>query len=297
MRSSRSRSASSARRIADGWIVASAWGASSVSTGVPRCLVTRKSRPKSACAAVAPRATSISGLDRRELGLEPGTAGGDLAPVRLRVDPALAARCPLEVLDHVRHVGGAPVDSSILERLIEQSAGGADERLSLTVLAVSRLLPDQHQPCGGSPGAEHGLRSRPPQLACGAARGSFAKRFQARSRRNQLGDVRQEFAPGLRMTPDSAAPGALASQGEAKPRRVGRGRDDSSTSVDAGRARFFAIRGARSVRSGTRPDRGRSTVSTRPRGRCTAAVRARSPAAPSRSSVESRSSTVTAMWP
>ena len=136
------------------------------------------------------------GLDRRELGLEPGTAGGDLAPVRLRVDPALAARCPLEVLDDVRHVGGAAVDSSILERLIEQSAGGADERLSLTVLAVSRLLPDQHQPCGGSPGAEHGLRSRPPQLACGAARGSFAKRFQARSRRNQLGDVRQEFLPG-----------------------------------------------------------------------------------------------------
>ena len=258
--------------------MASAWGASSVSTGVPRCLVTRKSRPKSACAAVAPRATSISRLDRRELGLEPGTAGGDLAPVRLRVDPALAARCPLEVLDHVRHVGGAAVDSSILERLIEQSAGRADERLSSH---GPRGLPAAPRPASAVrwksrrrtrsafPTATARMRCSPRQLRealSGPLSEESARRRQA------------EISPGCASTPDSAAPGALASQGEAKPRRVGRGRDDSSTSVDAGRARFFAIRGARSARSGTRPDRARSTAASRPRAPCTAASRARSPA-------------------
>src|SRR5215204_5559463 len=55
-----------------------------------------------------------------ELGLEPGGAGCDLGPARLLVDPALALRLPLEVLDDIRDVCGRAVDAGLLHRLVEE---------------------------------------------------------------------------------------------------------------------------------------------------------------------------------
>src|SRR5581483_6772619 len=132
----------------------------------------------------------------------------------------LPARGPLEVLHHVGDVGLSAVDPGLVEGLVEQAPGRADERLPLAVLAVAGLLADEHELCGARAGAEYRLRAGSPELARGASGGRFALRGKAGARRDELGYGRQEFSPRLRMTPDSAAPGALASQGEAKPRRV-----------------------------------------------------------------------------
>ena len=66
-----------------------------------------------------------------------------LERVRLLVDPALAARLPLEVLDGVRDVG-PPVDPGLGHALVEDSPGGADERPSGSILLVAGLLADEH---------------------------------------------------------------------------------------------------------------------------------------------------------
>src|SRR6266498_5597813 len=84
------------------------------------------------------------GLDDRELGVEPRPARRDLRPRRLCMDPALAARLPLEVLDHVRHVRERPVDARLVERLVEQTSRRSDKRAALAVLTVARLLADEH---------------------------------------------------------------------------------------------------------------------------------------------------------
>src|SRR2546423_13356201 len=78
-------------------------------------------------------------LDHVELCLEPGPAGGDLRPVRLLVDAAVAPRLPLEVFDDVGDVDLSPVDARVLERLVEELPGRPDKRFALQVLLVPRL--------------------------------------------------------------------------------------------------------------------------------------------------------------
>ena len=60
------------------------------------------------------------------------------------MDPALAARLPLEVLDDVRDVSARPVDAGLVERLVEQPTGRTDERAAFAVLAVTGLFADEH---------------------------------------------------------------------------------------------------------------------------------------------------------
>ena len=106
---------------------------------------TRTSRPSSAWAAVAPRQTSTSGR-RRRARLEPRPAGRDLTPARLLVDAPLAARLPLEVLDDDSSGRRRRLhDPRFGERLAEKAAGGADERPAREVLAIARLLADEHR--------------------------------------------------------------------------------------------------------------------------------------------------------
>src|SRR2546427_3768713 len=83
-------------------------------------------------------------LHRRDLGIQPGPAGVDLSGVRLLVQATLALRLPFEVLDGVRDVGAAAVDTCLLERLVEDTSGGADERFSFPVLPIAGLLSDEH---------------------------------------------------------------------------------------------------------------------------------------------------------
>src|SRR5581483_2177561 len=95
-------------------------------------------------------------LDHRQLRLEPWPARDLLCPGRRVVDPARAARLPLEVLDRVRDVRLLPVDARFGERLVEQPAGRPDERRARLVLLVARLLADEHHLGTQQPLAEDG---------------------------------------------------------------------------------------------------------------------------------------------
>ena len=182
-----SASRSSARRIDDGWTVAITTGASPDSTGSPRCCVTRNCRPRSACAAVAPRQTRTRGLTTASSASSHGRAGGDLRPVRLLVDASLALALPLEVLDDVRHVCEGAVDAGFLHRLVEEAARGPDERLAGPVLLVAGLLADEHDVGLRRAFAEDRLRPGFPERAGLAAGRCLAELPQARPRRDERG--------------------------------------------------------------------------------------------------------------
>src|SRR5438034_9884676 len=124
-------------------------------------------------------------LDDLNLRLQPRTAGVDLPGVRLLVDAALAARLPLEVLDDVGDVDPRPVDARFDQRLVEQSAGGTDERAANEILAVARLLADEHHGRSLPPFAEHRLRAGLPEIAGLAAGRDRLQLLDRRPRRDQ----------------------------------------------------------------------------------------------------------------
>src|SRR5438045_3579111 len=77
------------------------------------------------------------------------------------------------MLHDVGDVHDSAIDPRLLERAIEQLAGGADERMTGEILLVARLLADQHDARAFRPFAEHGLRGVFPQIAVAATlRGS-----------------------------------------------------------------------------------------------------------------------------
>ena len=86
------------------------------------------------------------------------------------MDPLLAARLVVEVLDRVRDVDLRAVDRCPLECAVEDATGRTDEGMAFAILAVPRLLADEQDAGGGGPFAEHGLRSLPVQLAVRATR-------------------------------------------------------------------------------------------------------------------------------
>ena len=83
---------------------------------------------------------------------------------------------PFEVLDDVGDVGVVAFDPRLLERLIEQAPGRADERPSLEVLTVARLLAHEHHRRLAGAFAEHRLRRVAVERARGAAGGGAAQR-------------------------------------------------------------------------------------------------------------------------
>src|SRR6187551_1005906 len=70
----------------------------------------------------------------------------DLPRARSLVEAPLATRAPLEVLHRVGDVDRLRRDRGLLQGTPQQGARRPDERLPLTVLAVSGLLTDEHQP-------------------------------------------------------------------------------------------------------------------------------------------------------
>src|SRR5579862_4179424 len=94
------------------------------------------------------------GLD---LGVQPRPAGADLLAVRLLMEPPLAAPDPPEMLDGVSDVDAGARDAGRLEALVEDAARRSDERLALHVLAIPRLLADEHHRGLPRAVAEHGL--------------------------------------------------------------------------------------------------------------------------------------------
>jgi hypothetical protein len=73
----------------------------------------------------------------------------DLGAARPLVHAPLAAQPVLEVLDRVSHVDPSALDPRGDERLIEQLAGGADERPAGQIFRVAGLLADEHHRCVG----------------------------------------------------------------------------------------------------------------------------------------------------
>src|SRR5262245_42160330 len=108
------------------------------------------------------------GRKRRQLAFEPAAAGVELALRGCLVDPSRAAGRPLEVLDCIGNVDGAPVQPRRDERPIEETSGRADERPSDTVFDVARLFPNEHDTAVRSAFAKYGLRRAAPKWARGA---------------------------------------------------------------------------------------------------------------------------------
>src|SRR5262249_51708792 len=77
-------------------------------------------------------------------------------PWRL-VNAALAALLELEVLDRVGDVKLLARQTGLGERLVEDLARGPDERRTLKIFLVSRLLADEHDARVGCAATEHGL--------------------------------------------------------------------------------------------------------------------------------------------
>src|SRR5262245_15532657 len=88
-------------------------------------------------------------LDRLQLCLQPWPASENLARIRLTMQAPLTSRCPFKVLDRIRDIHELPWDACFFQQLIEQPAGRTDERLTLPVLHVPRLLADHHHLCSG----------------------------------------------------------------------------------------------------------------------------------------------------
>src|SRR3954454_12232920 len=104
-------------------------------------------------------------LDHGELGLQPRAAGVDVLRARALMDAALAALLEVEVLDRVGDVDERAVDPGLDERLVEDPARRADERMTLAVLAVAGLLADEHRLGLRRPLAEDRLRRALVELA------------------------------------------------------------------------------------------------------------------------------------
>ena len=83
-------------------------------------------------------------LHHCDFAIQPGTTGIDLRGIRLLVQAPLALGLPFEVLDGVRDIDTLAVDARLLERLVEHTSGGTDERFSFPVLAIAGLLAHEH---------------------------------------------------------------------------------------------------------------------------------------------------------
>src|SRR4051794_2098345 len=70
------------------------------------------------------------GADDGELAFPPLPACPDLGAVRLFVDPHLAAPLELEVLHRVGEIHIGARDAGLLERFVEEAAGGSDEGMA-----------------------------------------------------------------------------------------------------------------------------------------------------------------------
>jgi hypothetical protein len=99
---------------------------------------------------VAERADHLR-LDQLDLAVEVGLAGVDLVWLRVAV-----ARRPAE--QDVRDEDVRAPEADLLQELVQQLPGTADEREALKVLVHAGGLTDEHQVGVGVPGAEHHRR-------------------------------------------------------------------------------------------------------------------------------------------
>ena len=210
------------RRTEEGCAVARMCGARSEGIHWPRCVLTRKVGPRSACPAVAPRQTTtegrISAIPRSSQGRQAWISAAFGLWWRRRLPRGL----PLEVLDHVGHVSASAFDAGGLDRAVEQPAGGPDEGSSLAILGVARRLAHEHDLRVLGALSEDGLGRGPPQVAPVAPLDFLAKllkvRFVRHGRDQARSVERDELlirmgaveAPGVPISTGATARGAHA---------------------------------------------------------------------------------------
>ena len=131
------------------------------SWNLPRSALIGASVPSSVFAAGRPSATMMRGAIARDARLEERLAGRDLVGLRVAIARRPAAH---DVVD----VDGLPRPAHRLDHLVEQLAGGPDERLAALVLLLARRLADEHQRRVLGADAEHDRLARRVQLAARA---------------------------------------------------------------------------------------------------------------------------------
>ena len=169
-----------------------------------------------------------------QLGIQPGFAGRELGCVRLLVDPALATRLPLEVLDRVGDEREPAVDSSGVQAFVENASRGAHEWLASKVFLVARLLSDEDDLGALRSFAEDRLRAGFPQVTRPASRGRFAKFRQIASFRDRS-CCHSLAIPGEERCKRSSADHPLGSPASALA-QLAVGRDEPIRAFDLGRA-------------------------------------------------------------
>jgi hypothetical protein len=127
--------------------------------------------------------------DDVQLQIEPWPAGADVAGVRPLVKAPLAAWAPPEMFDDIRHEDLLAVDSGGLERFIEDPTGRADEDVTLTVLLIPWLLPDEGQSGPRRTLTEDRLRGVFPELARPAVASRGSDRRDSGTCRDELSGV------------------------------------------------------------------------------------------------------------
>lgn len=128
---------------------------SASASALPRRSSTPPGRPSSARTALAPSATTVEGRPRSS------SAASQCLQMSISpavVQPPLAARLVLEVLDGVGEIDRLAVEASRRQRLVQHAPGGPDEGTARHVLAVARLLADEHDGSRHRPLAEYRLR-------------------------------------------------------------------------------------------------------------------------------------------
>ncbi len=153
------------------------------------------------------------GLHDRAFEIVPPAAAIDLIGIRLFVQPALAARLPLEMLHRIGDEHLAPIDPGLADRPVEHAPGRAHERPALLILLVPRLLADHHQPRPRRPFAGNDLRRVAVKRATRARSLRLAQRGQRGDRGGRLGHgglittARVRFRPLLPRSSRAAARG------------------------------------------------------------------------------------------
>jgi len=127
------------------------------------------------------------GLDCGKFRFKPRPARLDFGSARFLVNPALAALFELKMFDGVGYINDRPVNTSLLQRAIEQTAGRTNEGTSHSIFLVARLLADKHDRSRWRTFAEHRLCSVLIEVASTARLNSFAQNRNRLSGRNKIG--------------------------------------------------------------------------------------------------------------
>jgi hypothetical protein len=100
--------------------------------------------------------------------LQPHIASVDFAQVRLFVEPAFAARLPLEVLNGIGYKDIVALECRHIQARVKYAARGAYEGTATQILFIARLLTDKHDSGIARSLARDRLRGVLPQIAAPA---------------------------------------------------------------------------------------------------------------------------------